>query len=94
MWSEGYVFLTTGIAVGIIEVASGLAIGLLGGLTSMADAQNPQLFVRMLLVQVFASVIGLFGLLFGILQMNAHFASSSMFLQTLSQTELFRRLDL
>lgn len=69
-YGVGYVYLCGGVGTGIAEMACGISVGFIGGLTAMSDARSPQMFVRMLVILVFASVVGLLGLISGILLFN------------------------
>lgn len=56
-----------GLSVGICGLASGFAIGIVGDAGVRSTAQQPKLFVGMILILIFAEVLGLYGLIVGII---------------------------
>merc|ERR1712007_27539 len=58
--------LGAGLAVGLSGLAAGYAIGIVGDAGVRGTAQQPRLFVGMILILIFAEVLGLYGLIVAI----------------------------
>merc|ERR1719281_1012991 len=63
---EGYSHFAAGITVGMSSLAAGLAIGVVGDAGVRANAQQPRLFVGIILILIFAEALGLYGLIVGL----------------------------
>ncbi|CAG8746115.1 15635_t:CDS:2, partial [Acaulospora morrowiae] len=63
----GFIQLGSGLAVGLAGLAAGYAIGIVGDSFVRAHAQQTRLFVTMVLILIFAEVLGLYGLIVGLI---------------------------
>ena len=63
---SGFAHLGAGLTVGLSSLAAGMAIGIVGDAGVRANAQQPRLFVGMILILIFAEALGLYGLIVGL----------------------------
>merc|ERR1712087_99608 len=63
---QGYAHLASGLTVGLSSLAAGMAIGVVGDAGVRGNAQQPKLFVGMILILIFAEALGLYGLIVGL----------------------------
>ena len=59
-----------GLSVGLSGLAAGFAIGIVGDAGVRGTAQQPKLFVGMILILIFAEVLGLYGLIVALLMIS------------------------
>ncbi|KAH8306628.1 hypothetical protein KR044_000656 [Drosophila immigrans] len=64
--AKGYVHLAAGLSVGMCGLASGYAIGVIGDVGVRNTALQPRLFIGMILILIFAEVLGLYGMIVAI----------------------------
>ncbi|KFH41775.1 V-type proton ATPase 16 kDa proteolipid subunit-like protein [Hapsidospora chrysogenum ATCC 11550] len=66
----GFLQFGAGLAVGLCGMAAGFAIGIVGDAGVRASTQQPRLYVGMVLILIFAEVLGLYGVIVSILMLT------------------------
>jgi len=61
--SNAFIHFACGLSVGLAGLAAGVAIGIVGDAGVRGTAQQPKLYVGMILILIFAEVLGLYGLI-------------------------------
>jgi V-type H+-transporting ATPase proteolipid subunit len=68
--AAGYTLFAAGLAVGVGNLSCGISVGIVGSSCAIADAVNGSLFAKILVIEIFASALGIFAIIIGILMTN------------------------
>jgi V-type H+-transporting ATPase 16kDa proteolipid subunit len=63
----GFAHMGAGLSVGLAGLSAGISVGIVGDCGVRSVAQQPKVFVGMILMLIFSEALGLYGLIIGLI---------------------------
>ena len=70
-YRAGFCLFSAGLTAGLCNLLCGISVGISGSGAALGDAQRDSLFVKMLIVEIFGSALGLYGVIVSIITVTS-----------------------